>query len=132
MRVLISLAVTVAFSGALGSEPTLKELWQPKALSEEEQAKVDAAPLGSPENPIRCVMVAGERAYFNRLRCPSGRAGKYKRVGSVGEGPYDMIMDLYQVRCEEWDTPAEVFIDMYHKGYVENRAVPRFSIAPAE
>ena len=102
--------------------------FEPKKLSKKQQAVVDAAPLGSEANPVRCAHPAGERAYLDRLRCPSGDPASYKRAGSVGEGPYETIMDLYEVKCPEWPDAISVYMDMYHEKYTETRPVPTFSI----
>ncbi len=93
--------------------------------------KAQAFPLGSARNPVRTDMPPGERAYLDRLRCSDGSAPAYDRAGSVGEGPFGTILDLYQLRCAG-GTPAEaqVYMDMYHAGYAEDRPVPGFTIAP--
>jgi hypothetical protein len=116
------IAASVAASAGAG------DFFEPKKLSNEQQAVVDAEPLGSKANPIRCEAPEGERAYLKRLRCPSGDRPKYKRAGSVGAGPYDTIMDLYQATCSEWPDTVDIYMDMYHEGYTEKRPVPRFSV----
>jgi hypothetical protein len=96
------------------------------------EAKAAAAgqPLGSEHNPIRVSMPAGQRAYLARLRCSDGSAPAFARGGSVGEGPYGKIMDVYELKCST-GTPAtaSVYMDMYHD-HVEDRPVPGFTIAP--
>lgn len=94
-------------------------------------AKAQAFPLGSARNPVRSDMPPGERAYLDRLRCSDGTAPAYDRAGSVGEGPFGTILDLYQVRCRS-GTPAEaqIYMDMYHASYPEDRPVPGFTITP--
>jgi hypothetical protein len=124
----IATAVGIVASLALSASASERGFFDPKTLTAEEQAVVDKAPLGSKENPIRCEAPEGERAYLKRLRCPSGKAPKFERSGSVGLGPYEMIMDLYEVRCSEWSEPADVYMDMYHEGYKEKRADPKFTI----
>lgn len=86
-------------------------------------------PLGSRENSVKSDMPAGERAYLNRLRCEDAAPPKYNRVGSFGAGPDGHIIDGYQVTCPG-SAPAEalIFMDMYHGGHVETRAVPGFII----
>ena len=92
---------------------------------EKEEPKV-SGDLGSQGNPVRCSGPPGERAYLNRLRCESGKAPKYFRVGSFGKGPYGHILDGYNVKCEDKD-PVTVFMDMYHD-HVETQPVPGFTI----
>ena len=95
-------------------------------------AEAEKHPLGSPENPVRAEMPQGQRAYLARLRCADGKAPRFNRVGNVGPGIYMSIVDLYDVDCGE-AAPGRVKVqmDMYHKGHVEDRAVPGFTIAPA-
>ena len=92
-------------------------------------AKAKQHPLGSMDNPVRAAMPVGERAYLARLRCADGTAPAYERQGSGAAGPYGNIVDFYEVRCPG-AAPARVVMDMYHAGYVEDRAVPGFTIAP--
>ena len=92
-------------------------------------AAASAHPLGTEENPVRANMPEGQRAYLARLRCSNGSAPEFFRAGSVGEGPYGKIMDLYELRCAAGEpATASVYIDMYHD-HVEDRPVPGFSIA---
>ena len=88
-----------------------------------------SVPLGLRENPVRSDMPAGERAYLNRLRCEDAAQPVYSRVGSFGDGPDGHIIDGYQVTCPG-SAPAEtlIFMDMYHGGHAETRAVPGFTI----
>lgn len=73
-----------------------------------------------------CSGPPGERAYLSRLRCSDGKAPKFNRIGSFGEGPHGHILDGYNVKCEEKD-PVTVFMDMYHD-HIEKEAVPGFTI----
>jgi len=102
-------------------------------LSAAESAEVEKHPLGSIENPVLAQGPAGENEYLARLRCPEGKQPYFERSGSVAQrSPYGSIMDVYEVVC---DAPPkhDVFIDMYHPGHVELRAVPGFTIvAPGE
>jgi hypothetical protein len=102
-------------------------------LSAAERTEVEKHPLGSVQNPVLAQGPAGENEYLARLRCPEGKQPFFERSGSVAEpSPYGSIMDVYEVVC---DAPPkhDVFIDMYHPGYVELRAVPGFTIvAPGE
>ncbi len=88
--------------------------------------------LGSKENPVRAEMPLGQRAYLARLRCSDGRAPSFSRIGNFGIGIYGNIIDGYRVDCSSAAPGAvEIFMDMYHRGHVEDRAVPGFSILPA-
>lgn len=88
--------------------------------------------LGTQKNPVRAEMPLGERAYLARLRCGDGKAPVFERMGSFGSGPYGNILDGYTVTCGQ-ATPGnqQVFMDMYHPGHVEDRAVAGFTIVPA-
>jgi hypothetical protein len=103
----------------------------PKPLNRAQRARLEAAPLGSAENPVRCDRPDGERAYLQRLRCAGGEAPTFARVGSTGAGPYGTVLDVYSLRCPGAPAPVSVFMDMYHEGFVEQRALPGFSIAAA-
>ncbi len=94
--------------------------------------KAQAYPLGSKENPVRADMPGGQRAYLARLRCADGQAPAFFRVGNFGMGPYERIIDGYEVTCKD-STPEKVmiFIDMYHPDYEEPAAVEGFTIEPA-
>ena len=93
-------------------------------------ANAEKHPLGSKANPVRENMPAGQRSYLRRLRCAGGEKPAFKRGGSVGEGVYGNIIDLYSVTCPG-AAPVEVYMDMYHEG-PEIRPSPGFTIAPAE
>lgn len=100
------------------------------ALTDAQRAEVEKHPLGSAGNPVLAEGPPGERAYLARLRCPEGRAPTFERSGSAAQpSPYGSIMDIYQVAC---DAPPlhTIFIDMYHRGYVETRAVSGFTLVP--
>ena len=132
MKLRARLVAFVIIAGGFAASVGAREFYEPKKLSKRQQAIVDAAPLGSEGNPVRCEGPPGERAYLNRLRCPSGDAAPYERAGSVGKGPYKTIMDLYEVACTEWPDAVSIYMDMYHKGYAESRPVPGFSIVAPE
>jgi hypothetical protein len=108
----------------LRGEPAMRGKKLKKAI-----AKAEAQPLGSRENPVRATMPQGQRAYLQRLRCANGVPPEFRRQGSAGPGPYGSIIDIYLLHCAD-STPAEVtvFMDMYHGGYAENRAVPGFTM----
>jgi hypothetical protein len=92
-------------------------------------AAIEAQPLGSKGNPVRTYLPPGQQAYLGRLRCPDGSTPTFQRQGTVGEGPYTTIVDAYEVRCAE--KSVVIYLDMYHPGYFEPRAVPGFTIKPA-
>src|SRR5690606_3865317 len=98
-------------------------------------ADFTVAPLGSPGNPVRCDMPAGERAYLDRLRCPDGGVPTYRRIGSFGVGPHGNIINGYRVHCPGAapdDEGAVIFTDMYHPGHIEPEPVPGFTSVPGE
>jgi hypothetical protein len=87
---------------------------------------INAQPFGSRGNPVRVYMPAGQRAYLQRLACDGGGTPGFRRVGSFGAGPYTTVIDGYEVDCGS--AKSTVFMDMYHPGHVERRAVPGFTI----
>jgi hypothetical protein len=98
------------------------------------ERRIEAAsrhPLGSRENPVRAEMPPGQQAYLRRLRCSDGRPPQFSRIGNFGIGVYGNIVDGYRVSCgEAAPGTVQVYMDMYHRGHVENRPVPGFTIAP--
>jgi len=85
-------------------------------------------PLGVKRNPVRAHKPAGQREYLNRLRCPmDGKAPNFERMGSFGAGPYETIIDGYEVKCRG-EEPVKVFMDMYFPNHYETEAVPGFAI----
>jgi hypothetical protein len=91
-------------------------------LNAEETTRVASFPLGTAENPVRAAGPNGQRAYLMRLRCPNGEAPRFQREGSAGSGPYGSIMDIYAISCKGLP-PQSIYMDMYHIGYEESRAV---------
>ena len=85
--------------------------------------KVDIAPLGSRDNPVKCYDPKGEREYLNRLTGPNGEPIKYYRVGSVGAAKDGHILDLYKVKYQGSTKVFEVHMDMYHKGHRETKPI---------
>lgn len=62
--------------------------------------------------PVRCGGgPPGERAYLDRLRCPAGRAVKYRRRGAVMALPKPV--DEYIVECGCGGHALSVYVDMY-------------------
>ena len=131
---LLLAAMAAATACATTSEPDLD-----RALAGESQvsgsaldrriAAAERHPLGTRDNPVRVEMPAGQHAYLARLRCADGRAPTFSRIGNVGIGVYGNIVDAYRVNCgEARPGQVEVFMDMYHRGHVENRPVPGFAI----
>lgn len=92
-------------------------------------AAINAQPLGSRGNPVRVEMPPGQHAYLRRLTCVDGSTPTFARAGNYGPGPFTTIIDGYEVRCP--GSTTMIFMDMYHAGYVERRAVPGFGIRPA-
>lgn len=95
--------------------------------------EVEKHSLGSYENPVRCDMPGGERAYLRRLRCENNKAPSFNRLGSGGTSPWNRIMDEYDVQCSsntKGPKKFRIFMDMYHADYKEKRPVPGFTIVP--
>lgn len=80
----------------------------------------------SPRNPLLASSPADERAVLDALRCPSGHAFRYRRLGSLEgrcpepashENPFGgdgCIVDKYQLECSEGDHACTLYFDMYH------------------
>lgn len=85
-----------------------------------------SGPLGSETNPIRAKGPQGQRDYLARLRCANGRAPEFERAGSMGLGPYDKIVDLYTLHCENGPV-RQITMDMYHC-VEETRPIEGFEI----
>jgi len=84
--------------------------------------------LGTKRNPVRAFRLGGQREYLNRLRCPiDGKAPNFDRMGSFGAGPYETIIDGYDVRCRG-EEPVTVYMDMHFYNHYETEAVPGFAI----
>ena len=96
---------------------------------EKKLKEASAFPFGSKENPVRAQGPAGQRAYLARLRCENLKRPEFYRAGSAGVSPYGNIVDVYVVTCEG-SAPAkrDIYIDMYHRGHIEDAAVPGFGI----
>ena len=126
-RVAVLALLAVALEG-LGPRVAGQSFLVPKTLTEEEQATMAKEPLGSKANPVRCSFPDGEEEYLKRLRCPGGKPPKFKRMGSYGEGPYGTILDGYELNCTKPKRATVVYMDMYHEGFTEKRAVEGFEI----
>ena len=125
-RIYIVVALLVMagmFAGALAQQPP-----KPKKLSNKEQALVDAKPLGSMQNPVRCSKMAGAKEYIARLRCATGKAPKAEYNGAVGQGPYGTNMEYFRLTCKSEDSPLDLFLDPNHKDFVEELPIPGFTI----
>lgn len=138
MSVRIRCAVVVASVLILGgcatsAEDDLADMFAPvsEKKAQELEAKAAAYGLGSEQSPVRSSGPAGEREYLERLRCSDGNAPAFERGGSVGEGPYGKIMDVYELKCLTGQpATASVYMDMYHE-HVEDRPVPGFTVKPS-
>ena len=117
-----------ASSADSGLESILSGQAPRKNLSAGELAEMAKHPLGSAENPVKVQGVEGEYVYLALLRCPEDKPPVVDRRGSAGTlSPYGSIMDIYEAACDA--PPAfTIFVDMYHPGYVEQAAVPGFTI----
>ena len=99
-----------------------------KAL-EDAILRADEHPLGSEENPVRAAQPQGQRAYLARLRCADGKAPQFTRSGNVGIGTFNNIVDAYVATCPGSEpASSNIYMDMYHAGYVETRPVPGFTV----
>ncbi len=135
IAVLLSMTLLV-FTGEGQADRSLvgQEKTEQRKNEEQDKAKPSekiSGELGAKTNPVRCDSPRGEREYLNRLRCPDEKRPQYERIGSYGLGPYGNILDGYRVKCEEKDS-ATVFMDMYHKDYIEREPVPGFTIINEE
>lgn len=88
--------------------------------------------LGSRENPVKCDGPQGQRTYLNRLAGPNGEAVTYRRAGNFGVGPDGHIIDGYAIDLDGRSTSIIIFMDMYHRDYVESRVVPGFTLRGIE
>ncbi len=98
--------------------------------------EVEKHPLGSAKNPVRVSMPVGQYDYLSRLVCDNGESvSAFSRDGSVGQGPYGSIMDLYTVICDTNQGAVEhsVYMDMYHPDNTETRPAAGFkALKPRE
>lgn len=87
--------------------------------------------LGSQANPVKADMPPGEQAYLRRLRCSDGQPPIFSRIGSFNIQHSSHVVDGFDVTCASGQ-PAQttIFMDMYHRGYVETQPVAGFTIAP--
>jgi hypothetical protein len=126
-------AASLAFAAPAQAQDRLSrmmagESWLQGKDLEKAIEQADKHVLGSKENPVRVARPEGQRRYLSRLRCSDGKAPKFYRDGNVGEGPFGNIVDLYIVTCEGGEPKeSQVHMDMYHKGYAEQRLVPGFA-----
>lgn len=135
-RTLLLTSMALLAACATTSEPDLERVLagesqvQGSAL-DRRVAAAERHPLGSRNNPVRVELPPGQRAYLQRLRCADGRAPSFVRTGNVGVGVFGNIVDAYRVNCgEARPGQVDVYMDMYHRGHVENRPVPGFTIVP--
>jgi len=99
-----------------------------KAKFERRLSEAQYYALGTKRNPVRADKPYGQREYLNRLRCPmDGKSPNFERMGSFGAGPYETIIDGYEVKCRG-EEPVNVFMDMYFSNHYETEAVPGFAI----
>ena len=87
--------------------------------------------LGRKTNPVRCDGPQGQRDYLSRLRDYSDHPVTFKRAGTLRDGPSGNALDAYQVSYPDGYS-QEVFLDMYHPGFVENEPPSGFKIVPPE
>ncbi|WP_140984114.1 hypothetical protein [Asticcacaulis tiandongensis] len=112
--------VDQSFKTALGIEPVTD--------FDTRIRKADAYPLGDAKNPVRVNSPAGQREYLSRLRCENGQPPAFHRVGSFGLGPYENIIDGYEVTCSgSQPEKTMIYMDMYFLKHIETRAVEGFT-----
>jgi hypothetical protein len=132
-RVLVAVALGSLLSLVVGCRSVSSYPPVPKTLTAAELVAVQAEPLGSIKNPIRCDGVQGERCYVARLRCPSGERPKIEgRFSILERSPYGTILDEYILRCSDWTEPRSIFLDMYHSGVLEERPADGFLVAATD
>ena len=74
-------------------------------------------------------MPPGQREYLSRLRCSDDSAPAFNRIGSMGVGRDNHVIDGYQVTCKGTEG-VTIYMDMYHPGHRETKAVSGFNILP--
>lgn len=149
MRKLIILSLTILLVACSTSNPSKKDTENTSTPKTKEQqdlaaslkllfgepvkpdmAEVEKHPLGSKANPIRVSGPSGERKYLSELICNNGEpVSAYSRAGSADIGPYGSILDIYTVICDTDKGAVEhsVFMDMYHRDYIETRPAHGFT-----
>ena len=111
-RTTCAILAAIAASGCVTTDPT-------------------AGALGDETNPVLADMPPGEHAYLRRLRCSNGQPPAFSRLGSMGIRHSSHVIDGYEATCAGGEPArATIFMDMYHPGHVEARAVPGFTIVP--
>ena len=131
MKALVAIGFVLLAGCASSADDGLDTLLSGRAprenLSAAELERIAKNPLGSAKNPVKTQGVEGEYRYLARLRCPENKPPVVERQGSAGESsPYGSIMDIYEAVCDA--SKFIIYVDMYHPGYVEQAAVPGFTI----
>ena len=101
----------------------------PPAPPEAKPEVVVTGKLGRKTNPVRCDGPQGQRDYLARLRDYSDNPVTFKRAGTLRDGPYGNALDAYQVSYPDGYS-QQVYLDMYHPGFVEKEAPSGFKIVP--
>ena len=129
MRCIPLLLVTCALlaAGAPAQKPPDPTPVPPEAKPE----VVVSGKIGRKTNPVRCDGPQGQRDYLSRLRDYSDNPVTFKRAGTLRDGPYGNALDAYQVSYPDGYS-QEVYMDMYHPGFVEKEAPSGFKIVPPE
>ena len=92
----------------------------------------------SPDDPILCNFIEGERQFIASLRCPNGHRLKGPRRGSAfgtctkpeshtgldtllrhypadaARGEQTYMVDIYELACEAGEYRCTLYFDMYH------------------
>lgn len=132
LRILAAASLTIALAGCGATTPSTDSAALATAPDNKPaiaQLELAAGSFGSEQNPVRARMPQGQRAYLDRLRCASGDAPGYRRIGSGGRSPHGGIIDMYSVTCEGSSTVV-IWMDMYHE-HVEEEPVDGFTIIPS-
>lgn len=127
MRWIPRLLITSSFL-ALGANARNPAPASP-APPEAKPAVVVTGKLGGKGNPVRCDGPQGQRDYLSRLRDYSDNPVTFKRAGTLRAGPYGNALDAYQVSYPD-GYAQELYLDMYHPGFVEKGAPAGFKIVP--
>lgn len=81
-----------------------------------DSTEISGHKLGSVGNPVKAAGQQGQIDYIESLDCENGAIPEYKRVRSVGVGPYGNMMDKYVLRCDSGESVEmhEIYIDLHH------------------
>ena len=87
-----------------------------------------AGDLGSISNPVKCDGTQGQIEYLKRLRSPSRKSIKYRRLKHANPVPNGHTLDVYEIKSRDGRIRAVIHMDMYWPGYIESQAIKEFKI----